>query len=71
MNQRTGVGARSTRVRTWSVNRPGRGYRFVSEESSPVAPELPVDAGHFFPEEIPAQTAAKLSEFFGCAHVER
>jgi hypothetical protein len=53
------------------VNRPGRGYRFVSEESSPVAPELPVDAGHFFPEEIPAQTAAELSEFFGCAHVER
>jgi haloacetate dehalogenase len=25
----------------------------------------PLDAGHFFPEEIPEQTAAELSEFFG------
>jgi haloacetate dehalogenase len=25
----------------------------------------PLDAGHFFPEEIPEQTAAKLSDFFG------
>src|SRR5262249_7300067 len=25
----------------------------------------PLDAGHFFPEEIPEQTAAELSDFFG------